>query len=138
MDHHMEKVWLRWFIRDDAFNNPNYYVSALKAIRTCRSGVLRHAAWEEIQRLGQPALKPETAEKMHGRIQKAYDALKVQMLTESHTPSKGMEGVSKPHRRCHMHLLLPLRVEMPVVTQPTAQGWACAQTAATVLWWTWI
>ena len=52
VDFDAELVWLCRFIEDDTFNSPNQYVSAMNAIRTCPSWMLRDAAWKEIQRLG--------------------------------------------------------------------------------------
>jgi hypothetical protein len=92
VDEHMEQAWLCRFIEEDTWNNPNFYVSTLKVIRTCRSGPLRQAAWKEVRRLGLPPVKsekPEVVEKMTGRMQAAYGALERHMRPGVDTPSKG-------------------------------------------------
>jgi hypothetical protein len=102
VDGHTEKAWLCHFIAEDPFNSPNQYVGALNQIRTCQSGLLRDAAWDEVQRLGLPTVKtenPKNPGEMERRLKKAYDALQAQMSAKADTPSKGyrrgIEGVSK-------------------------------------------
>ena len=99
VDFDAEQVWLPRFIADDTFNSPNQYISAMNAIRTCSSWMLRDAAWKEIQRLGLPPVKVadrERREKVQARLDKALAALRARMYASGEGSRKGSGRVSKP------------------------------------------
>jgi hypothetical protein len=101
IDFEAQLAWLTRFIRDDAFNSPNMFISACDRIRTCPSWMLRDAAWKEVQRLGQPIVranpkKPDGHQKTQSRVNKAYDALKSKMLSNPEGFRKGSERVPEP------------------------------------------
>jgi hypothetical protein len=98
VDYDAELAWLCGFIEEDTFNNPNQYVSALGAIRTCSSWMLRDAAWKEIQRLGLPPVKPgkpEAQRRMQARMQRAWDGLAERMYANPKGDRRGFDTPSK-------------------------------------------
>jgi hypothetical protein len=98
VDFDAEQLWLPRFIAEDTFNSPNQYVSAMNAIRTCPSWMLRDAAWKEIHRLGLPLPKsadPDARQRMQARMEKAKAALQARMYANPEGDRKGFERVSK-------------------------------------------
>lgn len=79
VDDRTQEVMIVGFIETDAVGNPTYYVTTLKAARTCQSAKLRTSLFKAIQQVHPPDLSgwrsEKTREKLQARIDAAYDAL---------------------------------------------------------------
>jgi len=98
VDFDAELVWLCRFIAEDTYNSPNQHVSAMNAIRTCPSWMLRDAAWKEIQRLGLPPVKSkdeDARQRMQARMEKALAALRARMYASREGYRNPFETPSK-------------------------------------------
>jgi hypothetical protein len=105
VDDRTAELLVRPFIELDAQKKPHIYVSAMRAVQSCRSASLRADGWHEITCIHPPLLKrdpkkdPEIYDKLERDRDAAYYELMAVMEDRSERSSNRSENSSPNHSR---------------------------------------